>query len=144
MLVQIQSKFAEKGGIPIEPKKMSVAVIYGVGTIFAIAMVASFFFSILLRFTSLTESSLTYIIMLVSFLSLFIGGFISGGRGQKQGLFLGGSTGFLYLLIIFLFQYLGHDALFTVKQWIYYGCFLITAMMGGVLGVNMSSGSRTD
>ncbi|MFP3381656.1 TIGR04086 family membrane protein, partial [Bacillus sp. SIMBA_069] len=57
---------------------MSVAVIYGVGSIFAIAMIASLIVSILLRFTSLTESSLTYVIMIVSFLSLFIGGFISG------------------------------------------------------------------
>ncbi|KOR86474.1 hypothetical protein AM233_22460 [Bacillus sp. FJAT-22058] len=130
--------------MPIETKKMSVAVIYGVGSIFAIAMIASLIVSILLRFTSLTESSLTYVVMIVSFLSLFIGGFISGGKGKKQGLFLGGSTGLLYLLVVFLFQYLGHDSLFTIKQWIYYGCFVITAMMGGVLGVNMSSDSRSD
>ena len=83
---------------------MSVAVLYGVGTIFAIAVVASFLFSILLRFTSLTESSLTYVIMIVSFISLFIGGFISGGKGRKQGLFIGGSTGLVYLMVVFLFQ----------------------------------------
>lgn len=46
---------------------MSVAVIYGVGSIFAIAMIASLIVSILLRFTSLTESSLTYVVMIVSF-----------------------------------------------------------------------------
>lgn len=119
---------------------MSVAIIYGVTSIFILAIVASFIFSILLRFTTLTESSLSLVMMIVSFFSLFIGGFISGGKGKKQGIVLGGGTGILYLAIILLFQYLGHDSLLTAKQWIYYVCFLITATMGGILGVNMKGG----
>jgi putative membrane protein (TIGR04086 family) len=110
-----------------------------VGTIFIIAVVASLFFSILLRFTKINETSLTYVIMAVSFITLFIGGFISGGKGKRQGWMLGGGTGVLYLLAVLLFQYLGHDSLFSLKQWIYHGCFVITSMMGGILGVNMSS-----
>jgi putative membrane protein (TIGR04086 family) len=102
-------------------------------------MIASLIFSMLLRFTSVTENSLTYVFMAASFISIFIGGFISGGKGQKQGLLLGGGTGLLYMLIVFLFQYLGQDSLFTVKQWIYHACFILTAMMGGVLGVNINS-----
>lgn len=102
-------------------------------------MIASLIFSLLLRFTSLTESSLSLVIMIVTFLTIFIGGFISGSKGKKQGILLGAGTGLLYLLIILLYQYLGHDSLFTLKQWIYYGCFVITAMMGGILGVNMNS-----
>ena len=54
--------------------------------------------------------------MIVTFLSLFIGGFISGGKGKKQGIVLGGGTGILYLVIILLFQYLGHDSLFSCKS----------------------------
>jgi len=118
---------------------MGTAIMYGLAVIFVIAIVTSFIFATLLRFTSIQESSLTYIIMAISFLALFIGGFISGGKGKKQGLILGGGTGILYFLIIFIFQYLGYDTLFTFKQWVYYACFIITAMMGGVLGVNVSS-----
>ena len=73
-----------KGGIPIETKKMSVAVIYGVGTIFAVAMIASFFFSILLRFTSLTESSLTYVIMLVLFVLIHRGIHLGWQRAETR------------------------------------------------------------
>jgi putative membrane protein (TIGR04086 family) len=127
-------------GTTIETKKMSVAIIYGVTSIFVLAIIASFIFSLLLRFTSLTESSLNLGMMIVTFLSMFIGGFISGGKGKKQGIILGGGTGLLYLAIIVLFQYLGQDSLFSAKQWIYYACFAITATMGGILGVNMKGG----
>lgn len=127
----------KKEGAAIETKKMSLAIIYGVTTIFILAIIASLIFSIILRFTALTESSLSLVMMIVTFLSLFIGGFISGGKGKKQGILLGGGTGILYLAIILLFQYLGHDTFFSAKQWIYYICFVITATMGGILGVNM-------
>lgn len=121
----------------IETKKMSVAIIYGVISIFILAIIASLVVSILLRFTTLTESSLSLVMLIVTFFSLFIGGFISGGKGKKQGIVLGGGTGILYLAIILLFQYLGQDSFFSAKQWIYYACFVITATMGGILGVNM-------
>src|SRR3954470_13064089 len=78
----------KKGETTIETKKMSVAIIYGVTSIFIFAIAASFIFSILLRFTALTESSLSLVMMIVTFFSLFIGGFISGGKGKKQGIVL--------------------------------------------------------
>ena len=77
----------------------------------------------------------------MSFISMFVGGFISGGKGKKQGWLLGGGTGLAYAVVVLLFQYLGHDTLFTLKQLIYYICFIITSMMGAILGVNLSSGS---
>lgn len=126
----------------IETKNLGMAILYGVCAIFIMAIAASFIFSLLLRFTSINESSLTYVIMAVTFLSLFIGGFISGGKGKKQGWMLGGGTGLVFMLIVLLFQYLGHDSLFSLKQWIYQGCYVLTAMMGGILGVNLSSNSR--
>lgn len=126
----------------IESKKLGTAILHGVSVIFILLIISSLIFSILLRFTSINESSLTYIIMAVSFITLFIGGFISGGKGKKQGWMLGGGTGLVYMVIILLFQYLGTDSLFSLREWIYQGCFVVTAMMGGILGVNLSSSSR--
>ncbi|WP_232233862.1 TIGR04086 family membrane protein [Bacillus sp. J33] len=114
-------------------------MLYGIIAIFAIAIAGSLIFSLLLRFTSLQESSLQYIITAVSFISLFAGGFISGGKGRQKGWLLGGLTGLVYTLIIFLFHYLGHDRLFSMEQIIYHACFMLTAMMGGILGVNLNS-----
>ncbi|WP_042345670.1 TIGR04086 family membrane protein [Bacillus massiliigorillae] len=124
----------------METRKLGSAIIYGTISIFVFAVIFSLIFSLLLRFTSLTESSLSYMILILSFISIFIGGVISGGKGKKQGWMLGGGTGLLYTLILLLFQYLGHDSAFTTREWIQSLCYILTCMMGGVLGVNLSGG----
>jgi putative membrane protein (TIGR04086 family) len=126
----------------MESRNIGKAVLYGVIAIFLFAVASSFIFSLLLKFTSVQESSLQYIMTTISFLSIFIGGFITGGNGKQKGWLIGGATGLVYSLIIFLFQFLGYDSLFTFEQIIYHTCYIITAMMGGILGVNIAGGSK--
>ena len=75
----------------------------------------------------------------LSFIGLFGGGFLSGGKRKEKGWLIGGFTGLIYTLIVFLFQYLGYDRLFDAQQVIYYICYTLIAMMGGILGVNISA-----
>jgi putative membrane protein (TIGR04086 family) len=130
----------QRGEGLMESKSLGRAVLYGVIAIFLLAIVSSLIFSLLLKFTSVQESSLQYVMTSISFLSIFIGGFITGGNGKEKGWMIGGSTGLVYSLIIFLFQYLGYDSLFSVEQIIYHICYILTAMMGGILGVNIVGG----
>ena len=125
----------------MESKNLGKAVLFGVIAIFLLAIVSSFIFSLLLRFTSVQESSLQYVMTSISFLSIFIGGFITGGNGKQRGWLIGGATGLTYSLIIFLFQFLGYDSLFSFEQIIYHICYILTAMMGGILGVNIVGSS---
>ncbi|MFK2824492.1 TIGR04086 family membrane protein [Bacillus sp. B190/17] len=120
-------------------KPFSYGIMYGTAVIFAFAAVCSLIFSLILRFSSLTESSLLLSITIASFLVLFIGGFISGKLSGNKGWLSGGAAGLLYSIIMMLYQYLGHDSVFQWEQLVYHLCFIITAMMGGVLGVNVSS-----
>lgn len=122
-------------------KNLGSAVLFGNIAIFIVAIVSSLFFSLLLSFTSLQEASLQHVITAVSFVAIFAGGFIAGGKGKQKGWLLGGLTGLLYSLIIFLFQYLGHDRLFDAEQIIYHTCYILICMMGGILGVNMKGKS---
>lgn len=124
----------------MESRNLGKAVLYGVIAIFLLAVVSSFIFSLLLKFTSVQESSLQYVMTSISFLSIFIGGFITGGNGKQKGWLIGGTTGLVYSLIIFLFQFLGYDSLFSFEQIIYHTCYILTAMMGGILGVNIAGG----
>ncbi|MGM0844110.1 MAG: TIGR04086 family membrane protein [Bacillota bacterium] len=117
---------------------MGSAILYGTGTILVIAVLSSLVFALILRFTSLEESSISMAITIISFLALFIGGFMSGGKGKEKGIVLGGLTGLLFSIGVFLFQYLGYDSLFSLKQVVYHACFVVTCMMGGILGVNVS------
>ncbi|MGG5254922.1 TIGR04086 family membrane protein [Neobacillus sp. SM06] len=127
----------------IESKSLSTAVLYGVIFIFVFAALSSLIFSLILRFSSVQEASLQYIVTAMSFIGLFGGGFLSGGKGKQKGWLIGGLTGLVYTLIVFLFQYLGYDRFFDVQQLIYYICYILIAMMGGILGVNLSTNKRS-
>jgi putative membrane protein (TIGR04086 family) len=143
MRLDIMPFCIEKERVKIETKNFGAAVLYGVIGIFLFAIFSSLIFSLILRFTSTQESGIQMIVTIISFITLFIGGFISGGKGKQKGWLLGGLTGLVYSLIVFLFQFLGLDSLFTLKQVIYHICYILVAMMGGILGVNLSSKSRS-
>ncbi len=123
----------------ITSKQFGLAVLYGLATILIFATVCSLISAFILKFSSVQESSLQVVITAVSFISLFIGGFISGGKGKEKGWMLGGATGLLNSIILFLFQYLGLNSLFNKEQLIYHTCFILIAMMGGILGVNLTT-----
>ncbi|MGG3564597.1 TIGR04086 family membrane protein [Neobacillus rhizosphaerae] len=114
---------------------------YGLIFIFAFAVISSLVFAFILRYTSAKEGSLQYVITALSFIGLFGGGFLSGGKRKEKGWLIGGLTGLIYSIVVFLFQYLGYDRLFSAEQVIYHTCYTLIAMMGGILGVNISTGN---
>ncbi|WP_239671691.1 TIGR04086 family membrane protein [Mangrovibacillus cuniculi] len=120
---------------------MGRSILFGVGTIFVLATVVSLLFSTILRFTDTNETSFALTITILSFVSVFIGGFIAGGKGKEKGWLTGGLTGLAYTLIVLLFQFLGHDQLFSGGQWMYHGFYVLTAVVAGVLGVNVAGNS---
>ena len=126
-----------------ESKKIWSAILYGTLAIFIFAIISSLIFSFILRFSSLQESSVQYVITAISFIALFVGGYIAGGKGEQKGWLLGGLTGVIYTVIIFLYQFLGLEKLFTIEQIIYYVCYILICIMGGILRVNTSGKSRT-
>lgn len=128
-----------RGEIVIETGRFGKAVLHGLITIFAMALIISLIFSLLLKFTGLTENSVKWVIMGLSFLTLFIGGFVSGGKGRQKGWLIGGITSLLYTLIILVFQFLGLGSSFSLEQMAFHAGFLIIAMLGGIMGVNLSS-----
>nr|WP_090637771.1 TIGR04086 family membrane protein [Neobacillus massiliamazoniensis] len=125
----------------MESKSFGTSILYGLIFIFFFAAVSSLIFSLILKFTSVREMSLQYVVTAASFIGLFGGGFLSGGKKKEKGWLIGGATGLLYSLIVFIFQYLGYDKLFNTEQMIYHLCYILIAMMGGILGVNIATNS---
>ncbi|MEH7093851.1 TIGR04086 family membrane protein [Neobacillus vireti] len=128
-----------RGRVKIESKSFGISILYGLIFIFAFALICSLIFAFILRFTSAQEGSLQYVITALSFIGLFGGGFLSGGKRKEKGWLIGGFTGLIYSLVVFMFQYLGYDRLFNAEQVIYHTCYTLIAMMGGILGVNIAS-----
>ncbi|MFA9557187.1 TIGR04086 family membrane protein [Evansella sp. AB-rgal1] len=113
------------------------SALYGILTILILVIVASLISSTLLKFTTLQESSFTWILLGFSFLAVFIGGFISGGRSGQKGWIAGGTTAILYSLVIFLVQFLGYNQGFDGEQLLIHTGYVLIAIVGGILGVNV-------
>ncbi|AQX53634.1 TIGR04086 family membrane protein [Priestia flexa] len=126
----------------MEAKRMSSAIFFGVMIIFIIGFVISLLLALLLKFSSVTEQALQLWIAILSFLAVFIGGFMSGGKSGSKGWMIGGATGLIYSVLMLMLQFLGYNELFSAQQLLFHGGFLLVAMLGGVIGVNLS-GSRT-
>ncbi|WP_336881784.1 TIGR04086 family membrane protein [Priestia koreensis] len=127
----------------MEAKRLLMAIVVGVTTIFTIAVLTSLILSLILKFTSLEESSMKWAILIISFLSVFIGGFVAGGKGKAKGWLLGAVTGFLYSFVVFLIQFLGYSQSFSSSQMLFHLGFLGIAVLGGMMGVNLTSSRQS-
>lgn len=121
---------------------MMSGMFYGLVSIWAIILTASFIISLLLRFTSLTESAFSLATMVISFLAVFCGGLISAKQARERGWIIGAGTGLLYTLVVFLIQYLGFDQSLATEQYLYFGLYILAAAFGGIFGVNLTGRGR--
>lgn len=117
---------------------------FGLVTIVAIILAASFVISMLLRFTGLTEASFTTITLVISFAALFIGGLISGRKAHRRGWINGAGTGLLYALVVFFVQFLGFDKGFSGQQYLFFLLYILAASFGGMIGVNLAGSRREE
>jgi len=132
-----------KGGTEgLENRSILTSIVYGLITILVIILSVSFTISLLLRFTSLTEASFSWVIIVLTFVALIAGGFVSGGKSRQKGWLVGAGTGILFSLLVFLVQYLGYNVTFSVEQYLFHGGFVLAAIIGGILGVNVVKNSR--
>ncbi|WP_233143922.1 TIGR04086 family membrane protein [Lottiidibacillus patelloidae] len=115
-----------------------MAMGYGLLTILILIISASLIISLLLKFTSLEEGSFNWLFYALTFITLFIGGFISGGKAKEKGWMIGLGTGLLYTLVVFFVQYLGYQDAFSMEQYVHHGTGILSAMFGGMLGVNVA------
>ncbi|TLS39421.1 TIGR04086 family membrane protein [Pseudalkalibacillus caeni] len=118
---------------------MLTAMGYGLLSIVIIVFAVSFVLSLILRFSSLTEDSVGMVVMAATVLAFFMGGFISGGKKGEKGWMVGGGTALLYILLVFLIQFLGYRMTFNAQQIMYHGGYLLSAILGGIIGVNLRS-----
>ncbi|BAC13987.1 hypothetical conserved protein [Oceanobacillus iheyensis HTE831] len=119
-------------------KNQWTALLYGWVALFGILIISSFILALLLNFTEFSESALSLVTLIIGILALFIGGLIAGLKGKNKGWMIGAMIGVGFTLLIFLVQYLGYQQGFTLKQTAYHSLYLAVALLGGIIGVNLS------
>ncbi|WP_240376461.1 TIGR04086 family membrane protein [Bacillus piscicola] len=113
----------------------------GSGMIVTIGMLIGFslIFSLLLRFTSVSESSIEWLLWAAAFLSFTIGGITAGARAKEKGLLVGTLTAACVCLLVILYQYLGFDSTVSSVQGLFFAGFLAVSAIGAAIGVNAAS-----
>ncbi|WP_188453533.1 TIGR04086 family membrane protein [Virgibacillus oceani] len=118
-------------------KQQFIALMYGWIVILGLILVVSLVLGLLLRFTSMDEKTLSWITLAVGLISLFIGGIVAGVKGKQKGWVIGSFTGLGFTLFTFLVQYLGYQQAFSMEQSLHHLGFILAALAGGVIGVNV-------
>lgn len=90
-----------------ETKQIGKGILSGLIAIFIVMVVTSLLVSLMLTFTSMQESSFKWMIMILSFAALLLGGIISGGKAKERGWLIGAVTSIIFSLTVFLFSIFG-------------------------------------
>ncbi|MFC4618127.1 TIGR04086 family membrane protein [Camelliibacillus cellulosilyticus] len=119
-------------------KRLFLSASYGIIAAFFIILIAALIMTTLLKFTSMTETSLSKAPLIISLIALFIGGLIAGIKMKEKGLMVGVSTGLLYSALIYLILFLGFDRDIGLNQYMLAVANMAVTGMGGVIGVNVT------
>lgn len=118
--------------------KNIIRIIKGSVTAIILTLLLLLIFAIILTYTSLKESVINPVIIVISVISILIGSSISTLKISKNGLLNGALVGIIYILTIYLLSSITSSGfginLYSIIMMI---LSIIAGMIGGILGVNM-------
>lgn len=124
-------------------RNRSSAIFLGWSVILFLMIIASIIFALLLRYTSIAESTISILTSISGLLILAFGAIIAGRKAKEKGWLIGIIISLGFSLFVFLYQYLGYQQTFSLQQYMYHGSFLIASMLGAVIGVNLADQQET-
>lgn len=123
-------------------QRQFIALLYGWIFILVFILVSSFILTLILQFTEIRQQTLSWGAFSVGLIGLFIGGMITGIKGKSKGWIIGGLTGVGFTVFIFLVQFLGYQNGFSLDQTLHHLGFILAAILGGMIGVNLIKGQE--
>lgn len=118
-------------------QRQFIALLYGWIFILVFILVSSFILTLIVQFTGIRQQTLSWVAFSVGLIGLFIGGMITGIKGKSKGWIIGGLTGLGFTVFIFLVQFLGYQNGFSLDQTLHHLGFILAAILGGMIGVNL-------
>lgn len=109
----------------------------GVGISLIITVILLIIFSVLLAYTSISESVISPVIMVITAISILIGSSIVNIKIKKNGLINGGIIGGTYILTIYLISsILNWKFTLNLQAIIMIILAIAVGILGGIIGVN--------
>jgi len=112
-------------------------IIKGVIISIIFTLIFLFLFSILLTYTSISETFITPVVIVITAISIFIGSSIGNIKLKRNGLLNGALIGGIYLLSIYLLSgIINQNFSLSTSSIIIIVSGIICGMFGGIIGVN--------
>jgi len=114
-----------------------INILKGVIISIIFTLVFLFIFSILLTYTSISESFIAPVIIVITAISIFLGSSIGNIKMKKNGLLNGALIGRIYLLSIYLLSgIINQNFALSTSSIIIIVAGMVCGMFGGIIGVN--------
>lgn len=94
-------------------------------------------FAMLLTYTSLSENTITPVVLAIVGLSILLGSYLSTKKINKKGILNGAMVGIIYMLILYIISsVIFMDFSINASSIIMIICGIIAGIIGGIVGVN--------
>lgn len=112
-------------------------VIKGSAFSIIITLIGLLVYSIILSYTSVSESTIPTIVIIITAISILIGSTISTSNIKKNGIINGMFVGLIYIAIIYLLSSIvTGNFLLNITSIIMIIASVLTGALGGIIGVN--------
>ena len=121
-----------------EMKANIIRILKGSITAIVITLILLFIFSIILTYTSIKESTMSPVVIVITAVSILIGSSISTLKIKKMGLVNGALVGLIYILTIYVISSItGLGFALQLQTIIMMLAAIGAGMIGGIIGVNL-------
>lgn len=112
-------------------------ILKGIAISFIATLILLFIFSILLTYTSIQESVIPTVIIIITALSILISSEFTTIKIKKNGIINGGIIGFTYIMLLYIISSIvkGNFS-FNMYSIIMIIVSILAGMLGGIIGVN--------
>ncbi len=123
-----------------ERKKKAISIIKGCAFSIILSIILLTIFALLLTYTTISESTITPVVLTITGISILVGSTISSRKIKKNGLIYGGAVGLIYIIILYIASSLCVTGFsLSGNSFIMLAVGIITGIIGGIIGVNFST-----
>ena len=123
-----------------EWKRKTLCIVKGCAFSIVFSIVLLTIYALLLANTDISENTIMPVVLIITGISILIGGTISSRKIKKNGLIYGGIVGLLYVITLYLassITIVGFSLSMNSLLMLIVGT--ITGIIGGIIGVNLSA-----
>lgn len=120
-------------------KNIGISMLYIIGFILVLTLLST----ALNYFNIIGKNTITVLKIIIPIISLFIGGYYIGKKSNKKGWLEGLKLSLIFSVILIIFNYLGFDNSFEIKNILYYLIIIISCIFGSMIGISKNTKEKS-